>query len=428
MRSLLLATLVLSAAPTGGIDELRALETFDAVWSIIDRQHFDPTFNGVDWKAVRDELRPRAEAAEDREALRAVVREMLGRLGQSHFGLVPAEDMGTGAAGSQVSPAGTAGLDLRWIDECPVIVSIAPSEPAALAGVQPGWVLTRVGGEDIATVLSHGSAKPGLRPETDCRRRVLLAVDGPIGSSVALEFVDRAEHPVSVDLERVERDAEPFDMRGLPTFFLQQRWTIEEHDDLSIGVLWFSNWFRPLLGELDAALVEMRGCDGIVIDLRGNTGGDGSVTTEIAGHFFDEESTLGTMRMRRARQEFTIRPRRRFGTRTAEPFLGPLAILVDETTGSSSEVFTGGMQSIGRAHVVGQRTAGAALPATLSPLPNGDSLIHAIADFATADGTVLEGTGVLPDELVVPTRADWSADRDRALAAALTWIATQVDR
>lgn len=113
MLSLLLCTTVLSAAIQPTADELRALETFDAAWSIIDRQHFDPTFHGVDWPAVRDELRPRAGTATDREALRTVLREMLARLGQSHFVLVPAEDMGTGAAGSEGSPAGSAGLDLR---------------------------------------------------------------------------------------------------------------------------------------------------------------------------------------------------------------------------------------------------------------------------------------------------------------------------
>jgi carboxyl-terminal processing protease len=66
-----------------------ALQTFDAVWTTVRDQHPDPELNGVDWEAVRAELRPKAAAAEDDAELRAVVNEMLGRLEQSHFGMMP---------------------------------------------------------------------------------------------------------------------------------------------------------------------------------------------------------------------------------------------------------------------------------------------------------------------------------------------------
>jgi carboxyl-terminal processing protease len=65
---------------------------------------------------------------------------------------------------------------------------------------------------------------------------------------------------------------------------------------------------------------------------------------------------------------------------------------------------------------------GQALPALFDRLPNGDVLIHAFGDFVTADGTRLEGRGVVPDEAVPLRRADLLAGRDRALEAALAWI------
>jgi carboxyl-terminal processing protease len=63
--------------------------TFDRAWEIINTTHFDAQFNGIDWVAVRDELRPRAETAGSVEELRGVINEMLSRLGQSHFRLWP---------------------------------------------------------------------------------------------------------------------------------------------------------------------------------------------------------------------------------------------------------------------------------------------------------------------------------------------------
>ena len=106
-----------------------------------------------------------------------------------------------------------------------------------------------------------------------------------------------------------------------------------------------------------------------------------------------------------------------------QPFAGPLAILVDAMSGSASECFAGGMQSIGRARVFGQTSMGQALPALFDRLPNGDVLIHAYGDFVTATGMRLEGKGVIPDEEVPLDRADLLAGRDRTMDAALAWIA-----
>ncbi|HEX8394434.1 MAG TPA: hypothetical protein VF665_18960, partial [Longimicrobium sp.] len=66
-----------------------AAATFDSAWSTVNRTFWDTTFNGVDWRAVRDSLRPRAVAARDNAALRGVIGDMLHTLRQSHLGVIP---------------------------------------------------------------------------------------------------------------------------------------------------------------------------------------------------------------------------------------------------------------------------------------------------------------------------------------------------
>jgi carboxyl-terminal processing protease len=105
-----------------------------------------------------------------------------------------------------------------------------------------------------------------------------------------------------------------------------------------------------------------------------------------------------------------------------EPYAGPLAIIVDGLTGSASECFTGGLQSLGRARVFGETSMGQALPALFDTLPNGDVFIHAWGDFVTGTGVRIEGRGVVPDEKVALTRAALLAGRDAPLEAALAWI------
>ena len=145
----------------------------------------------------------------------------------------------------------------------------------------------------------------------------------------------------------------------------------------------------------------------------------------VAGHFLTDRVSLGDFRYRTNTLHMRANPR--FVSQANErvnPFGGPVAVLVDETSASASEVFAGGMQAIGRVRVFGSTSLGGVLPAVTDRLPNGDVLYHAIADFATPDGTVLEGRGVIPDEPVRPTRADLLAGRDPVLDAALAWIDT----
>jgi len=103
----------------------------------------------------------------------------------------------------------------------------------------------------------------------------------------------------------------------------------------------------------------------------------------------------------------------------AQPYTGPVVILVDEGTASTAEIFAAGLQEAGRAKVVGGLTLGQALPSVIEALPGGAILQYVVADFKTPKGVALEGRGVIPDQLVVETRSALQAGQDPALEAAL---------
>ena len=136
----------------------------------------------------------------------------------------------------------------------------------------------------------------------------------------------------------------------------------------------------------------------------------------MAGWLTDrQEQKLGTMYMRGATLKFIINPR-------AEAYTGPLAILVDGTSASTSEIFAGGLQDLHRARIFGTRTAGAALPSVITRLPNGDGFQYAVANYISEGGQPLEGQGVTPDVEVRLTRESLLAGHDAVLDAALEWI------
>jgi carboxyl-terminal processing protease len=188
-------------------------------------------------------------------------------------------------------------------------------------------------------------------------------------------------------------------------------------------VIAFNVWMAAVDAEFQHAVDRFRAADGIVIDLRGNPGGLAAMVMGIAGHFTPNRDRLGVMKTKENELFFNANPRlvNAEGQRV-EPYAGPVAILVDGMTGSASECFAGGMQSLGRARVFGQTSMGQALPALFDKLPNGDVLIHAWGDFVTGTGVRIEGRGVVPDVPVALTRASLLDGRDATLDAALTWI------
>jgi hypothetical protein len=115
VKRFLAAALVFAAALAGPPvrafetgEVYKAAETFDAVWTIVRDSHFDPAFDRAAWDRVNSELRPKAVAATTPGELRGVLREMLGRLGLSHFAVIPATRQSI-ASTSRRSPVSTPG-------------------------------------------------------------------------------------------------------------------------------------------------------------------------------------------------------------------------------------------------------------------------------------------------------------------------------
>ncbi len=469
-----------SAAGLEGNEDPIHVETFDAVWKIISDTHYDPDALGEEWDDAYAELRPAAEAAESTAELREVINELLSRLGESHFVLLPREAVEGDVPSLDAPDASEAdrdaapppeqprtlrdradvGLNVRVLDDEVIVTSIESGGAAADADVQVGWSIVditpgpdreqREADEpdppaDPAEAETRGPQRWTLQeriallrdslPESELDRQVISFVQeqlgGPVGSRVTVTF--RTDESVrDVELTRRRPEGQTVQFGNLPpvtVHFHARNLHIPDAPDLHVGLIDFNIWLLPVMRQFDEAIDDFRSADGIILDLRGNPGGIGGMSMGIAGHFFDKPASLGTFRNRTAELEFRANPR--FSSPTGEPvepYDGPVAILIDRMTGSTSEIFAGGMQALGRARVFGETSMGAALPSTTTPLPNHDVLQHAIADFVSADGKRLEGRGVVPDEEITIGRDDLLAGQDPILEAAINWIADPVEK
>jgi carboxyl-terminal processing protease len=404
--------LVLLAAPAFAqpiADQKQSnLASFEAVWSTIRDKHWEKNPGGLDWQAIHEEFRPKVERAATPDAARDVMREMLGRLKQTHFAIFPApvyQDLNAVAGGD-----GWPGFETRVLDGHVIV-----TEGSA---VKPGWEVDAVDGVTFRPLLDQLRADASIH-ELQLERAVTARLTGPVGSQKRY-FVTPSENAVGIDLTlRAPRGQ----MSGFGNLPPQPVW-FESKKLANTGYIRFNLFLdlTRLMPQFGEAVQQCAQCDGIIIDLRGNPGGVGAMAMGMAGWLVDKPGQrLGTMYMRGATLNFVIIPR-------TEPYTGPVAILVDGSSASTSEIFAGGLKDLGRARVFGTRTAGAALPSVITRLPNGDGFQYAVANYISEGGKPLEANGVIPDEEVKLTRETLLAGHDAVVDAALDWIRRQKDK
>jgi carboxyl-terminal processing protease len=414
-------------AQTPTYDRALELASFDSAWARVRDSYYDASMRGLNWVAIRDSIRPQVERGRSRNDTRSAISAMLSRLGESHFGVLPGDAMDATAgpsAGSGV--AGDAGIEVRFLDSSLVITRVDSGTPARSMGIHPGWVIDEI---DSMRVLD--ALRSTAQVEATARRfalvRLTLSLNGRLtgqsGSTIRIVMRDGSNTRREMRVPLRDTPGQVVEYGQLPPIHV--RFESERHAGRAgcVGVIRFNIFMTPVMPRFEDAMAHFGSCSGVVLDLRGNLGGLGAMVMGMSGHYFAKPETLGTIRIREATMRYVANPVRvsRSG-QPMQPFTGPVAIIVDELSASTTEILAAALQRLGRARVFGTPSAGQALPALLTRLPNGDRLMYVIGDYAGPGGTRLEGAGVVPDQPTPLSRSSLLAGRDDALQAAFRWI------
>jgi carboxyl-terminal processing protease len=413
------ATLPLLAQPATEFtprERQASLESFEKVWTTIRDKHWQKEPGGLNWQAIHEEFRPRVEKAANLDEVRGLLREMLGRLHQTHFNILPSTVYA--AVDQEAAGEAQAGIDLRVLDKQAIVTRVDAGSSAERAGVKPGWKIVSTGNpgaehRDFDPLIQQALADATIH-ELTLTRSLLARLSGDAGRRVHVAFLDGAGQTVELDLALAPPRGEGAIFGNLP----QQHVWFESKRIGSVAYLRF-NLFLDLvhvMGEFEGIIKDCTSCSGLIIDLRGNPGGIGGMAMGMAGFLVDQPNQrLGIMQTRDVSLNFVINPR-------PVVFQGPVAVLMDACSASTAEIFAGGLKDLGRARVFGTRSAAAALPSLIERLPNGDGFQYAMANYISTGGKALEGNGVEPDVEVKLDRASLLAGRDSVVDAALNWI------
>lgn len=273
------------------------------------------------------------------------------------------------------------------------IVRPIDGQPADLAGVRAGDILTGIDGESVLDLSFD---------------EVILLVRGPQGTSVNLTFLRDGEE-IEFTIVRTRFEVPIVEFEILPS---------EMTSDQVIGYVRLTEFSRNAEERLWEALEQVldAGATGLVLDLRDNPGGFLDQSVAVADAFLPDGVVLYERNIRGLDETF----RTRDGD-AAESI--PLVVLVNAGSASASEIVAGALQDRGRAMLVGETTFGKGSVQQIHPLSDGSELRVTIARWYTPNNNTIDGTGITPN-FEVESPEDLGGPDDGQLQRAIEYLLT----
>lgn len=402
------ATSVAAQAMGGSVRE-RNRNILKTVKEQVVKSYFDPNFRGVDLEAKYRLADLKVSSSNnDTEAFMAIW-EFLESLNDSHTRFIPPTRRDKFRHGWLMQMIG---------DKC-YVTQVMKGTDADKKGLKPGDQIIEI---------------EGMRPTPKEFPRItyLLYELNPLPDfNLVVESPDGARRSLKVDAKRISgqvvtnltdyntymnlvRQAENLSriyahriMEGDVTIWKMPQWDLQIH-------------------KVDDIMGKVKKDGSLVIDLRGNAGGNEEMLLRLVGHMFDEDVKIGDIVRRSETKPLVAK------TMGGRAFRGKLVVLIDSDSSSASEVFARVVQLKERGVVIGDRSAGRVMRSMYHPQKFGFDLIIAYgvsvtdADLIMVDGNSLERQGVDPDTRVLPTPMDLRQNHDPILAAGLAAAGAEV--
>jgi carboxyl-terminal processing protease len=385
---------------------------FDKVVETIAKQYVDAQHNGVDWTSVAAQYRSRVLEAKDDATFWRELNRMTGTLKDAHTQvLTPLE------ANGKPMQRGNYGLNIARIDGQLVVKDVATNSQARLLGVRPGDLLRTIDNESAETWWQRtGTEVRGSstdRSNFSLIRRELNT--RPVGSELHLGLQSGNGSYYSVTLKQ-----DPIQPNGVRSHLLTS----------NIGYVSFRNFDLSLMKDLDFHLKRTANARGLILDLRGNPGGAMKMTTELLAYFV-EPGVVGTVITRDNKPVtallglINVTPTLEVKAKPDQPRLNmPMAVLIDENTASAAELTSAVLKEKWRALIFGSSSCGCLLGVRGggTSLPGGGKLYYSELDMRIGKSSRVEGVGIQPDQVIVPTVSSLTTSRDLTFEAAHAWL------
>jgi C-terminal processing protease CtpA/Prc len=394
-------------------------------WQTMDEGYAYFIEKGVDWDQVYTDYEQQSFSETDLADFSLMIAQITASLGDSHTAAdlsgVPVEKMpfryGTGVCLHRV---GSSAYVSRLSDD------------AETGGLLLGDEVTALDGEAVDTVLARAVGWEGCSSTQCCDYWRLPRVDRfAAGEDEVVYTVQRAKGPVDITVERDSGYGGTCKPQPLLDFLAgTSGWILRyKKATADIGYIFLDtlsdNYSSAILDDLELALTEFAGLDGLIFDARYNHGGSDLVAMKVLAKFLSQIVVPVTFRYKNgpAHDDFTA-----WLPEPVLPGLTPTAIpvvfLVNGGCVSAADFFSAAASYVPTFTLMGTTTCGG------TGAPDSDTLpISGITYWYSqmqrkylATGEQIEGNGIAPDEVVELSPGDLALGIDTQIQAAIDWL------
>ena len=329
---------------------------FDNSWKVIEKKYIDEDLNSQNWKYWKKHYKNKIKTDDD---AKVAIDTMLSSLNDPYSRFLTKKEFEEQFHSIDAHITGI-GVNIIHNSGKTIIHSVIEDTPAQKSGLKANDIILEVddkniNGMDLSSVSS--------------------LVRGPINSTVKLK-IKRKNRNIIKYIKRKQ-----IEIKSVETKII----------DNNIGYIKIKSFIGSnTASEFVKALKYTQSTDGLIIDLRGNTGGLFSNAVVVANLFLNKGKIVSIVS--RNGKKHDISARENFPVITK-----PTVILVDETSASASEILSGALKDNHKALLVGTKTYGKGLVQQIIPLENGTGLNITIAKYLTPNGNDINKKGILPD-------------------------------
>ncbi|MCR5266879.1 MAG: S41 family peptidase [Cyanobacteria bacterium RUI128] len=350
---------------------------YDESWKVIKKDYIDSSYNSQDWKRWRGKYNGKLKTDED---ARVAVETMVASLDDNYTRFLTQKEY-TEQANSIDSHITGVGVNIMSKAGTTVIYSVIEGTPAEKAGLRAGDVVLSVDGKSASGLDISKVAEIIRGPENSC---VTLKLKR--GKYTLIRKIIRKK----IEIKSVEASVK----------------------SNNIGYIKIKSFIGSnTASDFVSALKTVDKTKGLILDLRGNTGGLLTNAVIVANLFVNDGVIVSIVSKKGRKHDITAQ--------MSMPVVKkPMVVLVDGASASASEILSGALKDNKKAVLVGTRTFGKGLVQQIVPLPNGTGINITIAKYLTPDGSDINKKGIEPDYKVEYTMKDFLKRNDTQLKKA----------
>ena len=352
-------------------------ELYDRSWKMIKKDYIDSSYNSQNWNKWRGKYRGKLKTDED---ARVAIETMVASLDDVYTRFLTKSEYAEQYNSIDSHITGI-GVNIMNQSGKTVIYSVIEGTPAEQYGLRANDIVLYVDGKsvsglDIAKVAELVRGKENTYVTLKIKRGKYIITKKIIRKKIEIKSVESSIKKGNIGYIKVKS---------------------------FIG----SNTASDFV----SALKTVNHTKGLIIDLRGNTGGLLTNAVIVANLFINDGKIVSIVSKNGKKNDINAQ--------LSVPVVNkPTVVLVDGASASASEILSGALKDNHKAVLVGSRTFGKGLVQQIVPLPNGTGLNITIAKYLTPNGTDINKKGIEPDYKADYTLADLKKHNDTQLKKA----------